>query len=412
MANTVIPPRTPAIEVACSCGRHLRLTNKLAGRQVDCPKCGRTLSIPAMGVLAEPALVLPVAPTPSLKTPIAPSKRAAVGTGPLLGAAVAVVALGVGGWIYWERTERPSPTENHPAPASAAEPAPAVESSSPALLAWKLETGKPIFLEMKTEGSKSTTTQGKTSSEEWQQTFYFRWLPERQGDGTWILQMTLQGCTVDLRTGIHALHFDTTRKNDHPLSEILVGAEFQVRLDADLKVRELSGSRRLLNHLDDAEPPLRAVFETSFNDFALTQLVEGFFAALPGREASPGDTWGRQTESPALLGGHFQARYKYCYLGRRKGLDRIQVDAPHTFHYPEAEPDAAVRVVKANLNPTQSGVLWFDPVHGRITSGNMNFRLQGEVEMDIAGDRAAVAIESSKKTSVRMSGESLVPSAR
>src|SRR5262249_33782752 len=146
-----------------------------------------------------------------------------------------IVALAVGGWIYWERAEHPSPSENLSSPPPVAETAPHLEPQSPAVLAWQLETGKPIFLEMKTEGSKSTTTQGKTSSEEWKQTFYFRWLPERQSDGSWLLHMTLQGCTVDLRSGIHALHFDTTRRNDHPLSETLVGAEFHVILDADLK---------------------------------------------------------------------------------------------------------------------------------------------------------------------------------
>ncbi|MBI3821900.1 MAG: hypothetical protein HY289_04375 [Planctomycetes bacterium] len=93
------------ITLTCTCGRQQTIANTMAGRSFACAGCGKTMTVPAMGVLATPM------PKPMVQ-PVALPSSARPGW-LLLAAGVVLLLISGGGWLIWSMT-RETPTEMPP----------------------------------------------------------------------------------------------------------------------------------------------------------------------------------------------------------------------------------------------------------------------------------------------------------
>src|SRR5205823_5938567 len=109
-------------------------------------------------------------------------------------------------------------------------------------------------------------------SQEW--TFSFSWAPVRQDGDNWVVRQKIEGVKISIDIGGSKITYDSAADSTaaNPLSDCckaLVGAEFTLTVDKDMKVSKIEGRGRLLKRLVKASPRMKPLLEQVLSEGAL-----------------------------------------------------------------------------------------------------------------------------------------------
>src|SRR5262249_31687285 len=153
----------------------------------------------------------------------------------------------------------------------------------------------------------------------------------------------------------------------NPLSDFfkaLVGSEFTLTVDKNLKVTKVEGRDKFLENLVKANPQMKPLLEQILSDEALKEMADPTFAAIPNKEVMPGQTWTRDTKLNMGPIGTYENSYKYTYVGPKDKLQEIKVDT--TLKYSPPAENASTgglpfKIKSADLKSTKAtGTILFD----------------------------------------------------
>jgi hypothetical protein len=280
---------------------------------------------------------------------------------------------------------------------------------------WKLEVGKPFYEEMTIETKQDMQVMGQKINQDQKVTFFLSWNPVKQGKyGNWTVKQKIEGLRMEIEIAGTKISFDSTQKGARakPLSDFyksLVGSEFTLTIDKNMKISKIEGRDEFLKKLVKDNPQVEPLLKTILTDETLKQMSDPAFSVIPGKPVSRGDSW----EKIASLGmgpiGSFDTNYKYTYGGLDKNeLQKIKVDT--TLKYQSPSPNAVsalpFKIVKADLKSKEShGNILFDSAKGRVAKSDMITHLTGTLSIEIGGMASEVTLDQTKTTKIRMTDE-------
>jgi hypothetical protein len=290
----------------------------------------------------------------------------------------------------------------------------------PVRLEWKFEANKTFYQTMTTDTTQKMKVMGMQVDQAQNQTFVFRWTAlERTADGAWTVRQKIEAVKMHIEIGGNTIEYDSInpKKGDNPLADFfkaLVGAEFKMKIDKDLRVTKIEGRDEFVKKLSEVIPAMKPLLEQILSDDALKQMSDPTFAAVPNKEVRKGETWMKESKLSMGPIGTYSTKYTYTYNGADGDRAKIGVKAKMTYAAPEKKGGDALpfKIVKAELKASDaSGTLLFDTRKGRVEKSDMKLKLTSTMTIEIGGMETEVDLDQAQTTTVATSDENPVKKA-
>jgi hypothetical protein len=286
----------------------------------------------------------------------------------------------------------------------------------PVTLKWKLEKDKPFYQEMTTTTKQKMKVMNSDVNQDQTQTFIFSWTPVSQDkDGNWTIKQKIEGVKMSIDIGGSKIDYDSTKESGtaNPLSDFfkqLVGSEFTLTLDKDMKVTKIEGRDAFVKKLAAANPQMEPLLNQILSEKALKEMADPTFASIPNKEVKKGDTWSKDSKLDMGPIGTYDNTYKYTSQGaddKDKKLEKIKVETTLKYTPPTdsgASNPLPFKIKSADLKSSNAGgSIWFDTDKGRIDHSETNLTLKGELQIEIGGQTTKVELNQEQTTKVTTS---------
>jgi hypothetical protein len=275
---------------------------------------------------------------------------------------------------------------------------------------WKLEKERTFYQETTIAARQQIKIMDQETVQSQNQVMVFSWTPLRQEGTSWVLRQKIEGIRIVIDLGGARVEYDSTRPGgaDNPLSAFfnnIVGTEFLVTLDKDMRVTRIAGHKELVARLIADNPPMESLIESTLSEAALKEMTEPMFAALPPRALERGESWVRSHNLDMGPAGRYRMAYEYVQDGKDGALVRFKIGNIDFKYEPPAnnDPKAPFTINRANLSGKKgSGRILFDPEKGRIALLEMSLEIQGDMDVGIGGQNSRVELQQTQKTIVRI----------
>jgi hypothetical protein len=282
-------------------------------------------------------------------------------------------------------------------------------------LKWKFEKDKPFYQEMTTKTQQEMKVMGMDVKQTQEQTFYFSWTfkEEDKEKNTITVIQKIEGVKLRIDIAGNPISFDSTAQSTatNPLADFfkaLVGTEFKLTLDKDMKVIKVDGRDAFVQKLTQANQQMEGLLKKILNEDALKQMADPTFGIVPGHPVAKGDSWTR--ESVINLGpiGSYKGVYKYTLEGfdeKNKDLAKIKIETQLTYT-PPTDPGEGLpfKIKEAKLQSKDAkGNATFDIKKGRLEKSDQSLSLTGELQIEIGGMATKVELNQKQETTVTTS---------
>jgi hypothetical protein len=290
----------------------------------------------------------------------------------------------------------------------------AAPSTDKVELKWKFEKDKPFYQEMTTKTQQEMKVMGMDVKQTQEQTFYFSWaFKEEDKDKNTVVVQKIEGVKLRIDIAGNPISFDSTAPTTatNPLADFfkaLVGTEFKLTLDKDMRVIKVDGRDAFVQKLTQANQQMEGLLKKILNEDALKQMADPTFGIVPGKPVAKGDTWTR--ESTINLGpiGSYKGVYKYTLEGfddKNKDLAKIKIETTLTYS-PPTDPGEGLpfRIKEAKLTSKDAkGNATFDIKKGRLEKSEQSLSLTGDLQIEIGGMATKVELNQKQETTVSTS---------
>jgi hypothetical protein len=280
-------------------------------------------------------------------------------------------------------------------------------------LAWKLEKDKPFYQEMTTTATQSMKVMGQDVTQKQTQTFIFGFTPVSvDANGNWTIKQKIEGVKITIDINNNAVSYDSTNAAgaNNALSEFfkqLVGAEFTLTVDKNMKVTKVEGRDEFIKKLGGANAQMEPLLKKILNDDALKQMADPTFGVLPGKEVAKGEKWTRESKMSLGPIGGYNSTFTYTYEGKdEKDANRAKIKVESKLEYvmPTEAEGLPFKITGANLKAENAGgTIWFDIAKGRIADSDLKMQLNGTLEIEIGGTKTKVDLKQEQSTVVKNS---------
>lgn len=281
-------------------------------------------------------------------------------------------------------------------------------------LKWKFEKGKTFYQKMTTDTKQEMTVMGMKINQTQKQTFVFSWTPAEEKEGKWTIKQKIEALQMEIQIGGTPINYDSTKETGagNPLSDFfkaLIGAEFTLTIDKDMKVSNIDGQEEFLKKLTNTNQNMETLLKQILSKEALKQMADPAFAVVPGKPVKKGDTWERQSKLNMGPIGSYESTYKYTYEGqdaKDKNIANIKVDTTLKYVPPGAGASSNLpfKIVSADLKSEGgAGNIKFDIEKGRVNSSDSTLKLKGKLSIDISGMVSEVELNQEQTTKVETS---------
>jgi hypothetical protein len=292
--------------------------------------------------------------------------------------------------------------------------APAPATGDKVEIKWKFEKDKPFYQEMTTDTDQNMKVMGMEVNQKQKQTFYFSWTyKEDDKDKNMVMVQKIEGVKLTINIADNPINFDSTNPaaQNTALAEFfkaLVGSEFRLTLDKDLKVLKVEGRDEFLKKLGTTNQTMEPLLKRILNEDALKQMADPTFGIVPNKPVAKGESWTRDSKLSLGPIGSYKNTYKYTYEGqddKNKDLAKVKVDTTLTYE-PPTDPGEGLpfRIKEAKLTSKDaSGDVRFDVKKGRLEESNLKLKLEGDLTIEIGGMASKVELKQSQTTKVTTS---------
>jgi len=296
------------------------------------------------------------------------------------------------------------------------------------LLKWKLVKDKTFYQKMTTETNQTMKVMNQEVKQTQKQTFYFSFTLTKEEGDTWTIKQKIEGVQMEIDIGGTKISYDSTKAETatNPLGEFfkaLVGTEFTLTVsqpkDKEPSVTKIEGRDEFIKKLGNANPQMQPLLNQILSEKALIEMAQPTFAALPGTEKAPKDSWSRNSTLDMGPIGKYDNNYKYTFDGKDPKDDKLQIiKVETTLKYKEPDAQGGVgglpfRIKKATLDSKPStGTIKYDAAKGRIVSSEVSLDLTGTLEIEIGGQTTKVDLEQKQTTKVENLDENPIAPAK
>lgn len=282
-----------------------------------------------------------------------------------------------------------------------------------ATLKWEFVKDKPFQQELTTTTKQTMKVMGMDITQNQEQTFTFSWTPKEKDEktGSWTVIQKIEAVKMNIEIGGNTITYDSTKDaaTNNALGDFfkaLVGSEFKLTIDKDMKITKIDGRDDFINKLVKANPTMEPLLKQILGDEALKQMADPAFAAVPSKAVKKGDKWTK--ESTLNMGpiGSYKIVYNYEYDGKDGKLDKIKVGTDLKYEPPTASAAGSLpfKIKEAKLTTKNAGgEIKFDNEKHRLDSSDMKMTLEGTLKIEINGNPTDVALTQEQTTKVKTS---------
>ena len=276
---------------------------------------------------------------------------------------------------------------------------------------WKFEKDKKFYQEMATKTVQNMKVMGLEVNQTQEQTFYFLWeVKDVDANQNVTLSQKIEGVKLAIDIAGNRISYDSSNPTtaNTSLAEFfkqLVGAEFKLTLDKDMKVTKVDGREEFLKRLGQSNQTMEPLLKKVLNEEALKQMADPTFGMVPGKPVGVGDTWTKDTRLNLGPVGGYKNTYKYTVESIDQGIAKIKVEMSLTYEVPtESGEGLPFRIKAAKLTSKDSGdTITFDTNKGRLDKSEMKIKLEGDLEIEISGQATKVEMKQDQTTTITTS---------
>jgi hypothetical protein len=279
-------------------------------------------------------------------------------------------------------------------------------------LKWKFEKDKPFYQEMTTTTDQTMKVMGSDIKQNQEQTFYFSWTPVKQDGDNWVLKQKIEGVKMRIVIGGTPIEYDSTKEGQTQSAlgdffKALVGSEFTLTVDKNLKVTKIEGRDEFLKKLTQANPQMDALLKQILNEDALKEMADPTFASVPTEPKKAGEKWKKESKLDMGPIGRYDNTYEYTFEGQDKNNKLYKIKVDTTLKYTPPGEGAAggglpFKIKSATLTSKNAGGdIFFNNDKGRVESSEMKVNLSGDLSIEIGGQTTAVHLDQTQTTKVK-----------
>jgi hypothetical protein len=278
-------------------------------------------------------------------------------------------------------------------------------------LAWKFEKDKTFYQEMTTKTTQNMKVMGQDVNQTQEQTFYFSWTPkDSDKDGNWTIEQKVEGVKMTIDIAGQKISFDSTNPTaaNNALAEFfkaLVGSSFKLTVDKNMKVTKVEGRDEFIKKLGAANAQMEPLLKKILSDDALKQMADPTFGVVPGKEVAKGDSWTKTSDLNLGPIGSYVSTYKYTLDGKEGDLWKIKVETTLNYKVPtEGGEGLPFKIKNSTLaSKDAGGTILFNAAKGRVEKSTLALKLEGALDIDIAGTTTKVDLKQEQTTTVTTS---------
>jgi hypothetical protein len=289
-------------------------------------------------------------------------------------------------------------------------------------LALRAFEGKtPFYQTLDTVTEQKMTVSGMNHEQTQKQTFWFEWTPKGEKDGTFTVVQKILGVKMDINIAGNPISYDSTAaaQPKNPMVEFfktLVNSEFTLTIGRNKEgryvvesVKGVEGAGGLIERLGKVNPQMVPLLKRILTEESIKQMAEPMLGVVPPNGVVPKDkTW--TTTNTLNMGpiGTYVTKNKYTLEGpgKEKHLLQIKVDTDLTYSPPgENEKGLPFAIKSASLKAGKDsgGTIIFNTKDGRVESADMNIKLAGTLNIEIATMTTEVRLDQTQVTKLRTS---------
>jgi len=278
---------------------------------------------------------------------------------------------------------------------------------------WKLAKDQKLFQEMTTKTSQAMKVMGMDLNQTQEQTFTFSWeVKDEDKDKNTVLLQRIEGVKLKIDIGGNPYNYDSANpgSTNNTLGEFfkqLVGSEFKLTLDKDMKVTKIEGRDEFLKKLGQTNQLMEPLLKKVLNEEALKQMADPSFGMLPGKPVAKGESWTHDSRLSLGPIGDYRSNDKYTLEKVEGDKARIKVERALTYEAPKDPAEGLpFRIKSAKLASKDSGgAIDFDLAKGRLDKLEMKVHLEGEMEIEISGTTTKVELKQDQTTTITTSDQ-------
>jgi len=285
-------------------------------------------------------------------------------------------------------------------------------------IAWKFEKDKKVYQEMVTKTTQNMKVMNQEVNQTQEMTFFFVWdLRDEDKDKSMTLGQKIDGVKLRIEIAGNQITYDSTNpaSANTTLAEFfknLVGSEFKLTLDKDMKVTKVEGRDEFLKKLGQSNQMMEPLLKKVLNENALKQMADPTFGMVPGKPVGVGESWTRETKLDLGPIGSYKNTYKYTLESvDPQGVAKIKVEMNLNYEAPvDVGEGLPFRIKSAKLASKDSGgSITFDTNKGRLDKSDLRIKLEGDLEIEISGQTSKVEIKQDQNTTISTSDSPQAP---
>ncbi len=287
---------------------------------------------------------------------------------------------------------------------------------------WKAFSKKDakFYQELTTETSQNMKVMGQEVKQEQKQTFYIEWTAGEPKGDDWNVTQKIIGVKMNINIGGNTIAYDSTdgqaRKN--PMTDFfdaLTKAELKLVINSKtMEVTKIERADALITNLGGQNAQLQPLLKSILSDAALKQMAEPTWGAFPPTKSTKkGTTWEKKYNLDLGGIGSYDTKYVYTVESEDKAPQgKVKIEAKLEYKAPTDKRGLPFTIKTAKLASTEgSGSATFDKEKGRIETSTIKMKLEGDLDIEIAGMVTAVRLEQSQTSTVKTSDASPIAAA-
>lgn len=188
----------------------------------------------------------------------------------------------------------------------------------------------------------------------------------------------------------------------------LQGSVLKVKLQPDLKVKEMEGYEEIIKRLAGDDPSLRRVVQSLLSEEQLKQAIQHSLGFVPQKDVAVGETWNRELHLNLGPLGSVRTVLSFKLAGKATvdGKELIKIEYLPTMQYSPPAADASnpeLAILQGSISLKDGkGVAYFDVQAGRLHSSNLTLQLTGNMKAKLSGKEIPLTFEQTQTIEVRI----------
>jgi hypothetical protein len=292
-------------------------------------------------------------------------------------------------------------------------------------LAWKFVKDQPFWQELKTTTIQNIKVQGLDVGQNQEQTFYFKFEPQKQEGDKWIVKQTIEGVKMKIDIAGSPVSYDSTNEaaaggTNTALSEFfksLKGSQFTLTIAKDMTVEKVEGRDEFVKKLTQANKQLEQLLNKILGEDALKQMADPTFGVVPKEPKKQGDKWSKTVKLSLGPLGTYDNTYNFTYTKQTGDVAEIDVAVDLKYTPPGADQGGETlpfkikggKIEQVKDEKSNKGKVLFNTKTGRIDSSDISVKMTGSLTLDIGGTQTEVTLTQDQKTEVKTFDKSPIP---